>query len=81
MRGLRETYMKSFFFFFVRRKSRSCDQVRMIDTVRPIRINVIGSTSRKGHGLDGVGIYGYVAGGPKLLHNQPRLNTFQTPDG
>lgn len=59
----------------------------MIDTVRPIRINVIGSTSRKGV----VRFYTsawpprwrrHLAGGRKMLHNQPRLNTFhiRTPD-
>lgn len=58
MRGLREAYMKSFFFLSSgeRAGATAYNQVRMIDAVRPIRINVIGSTSRKGHGLDGVGI-------------------------
>lgn len=48
--------MKSFFFFFSSGERAGATEVRMIDAVRPIRINVIGSTSRKGHGLDGVGI-------------------------
>lgn len=51
-RGLYEI----FFFFFSSGERAGATEVRMIDAVRPIRINVIGSTSRKGHGLDGVGI-------------------------
>lgn len=71
--------MKSFFFFSIRRMSRSY-------CVQPGQDDRCGSANQNQcNRIDfSKGAWPrwrrHLAGGPKMLHNQPRLDTFQTPD-